>query len=120
MSGLVSGDPAIARAMDCGMKGWSAIIPVYMKADETISEKQSKTATFQEVEKLKRHILTTVRKIGAEIKNGTVDIRPVRNKNYMPCDYCKYITVCGYDPTVHPCRKPQEFDSDAEIWEAME
>lgn len=119
MSGLSSDDPAIIRAIDCNAKGWSAVIPVYIKADGSVSKSQSKTAGAEEFEKLKRYVRNTVTKIGQEIMDGNVDIRPVRDGKPMPCTYCKYLPVCGYDPNLHPCRRTEQFRSDEEIWSKM-
>ncbi len=120
MSGLVSENPSVIRAMDADCNKWSAIIPVYMKSDGSVSKSQSKTAGDREIDKLKRHIRRTVADIGKEIMHGNVDIRPIRDKNFSPCSYCKYISICGFDPNIHPCRRPKHFPSDEEIWDEME
>ena len=120
MSGLVSDNPGVVHAMDTDANKWSAIIPVYVKADGSVSKAQSKTAGDKEIDKLKRHIKKTVAAIGKEIMCGNVDISPIRDKNFSPCSYCKYISVCGFDPDIHPCRRPKHFSSDEEIWDEME
>ena len=119
MSGLAPDDESIIKAIDCGINGSSLIIPVYMKNDGSISKARSKTATAEEFSHLTKYIKTTVSKIGEEIMSGNVDIYPVRNGKTMPCSYCKYYTICGFDPDIHPCRKATEFKNDEEIWEEI-
>lgn len=117
MSGLSSDNPEIIHAIDSDINRWSAVIPVYMKTDGTVSKSQSKTADIEQFEKLKRHIKNTLAKIGQEILSGNVDIYPVKNKKSLPCSYCKYLSVCGFDPNTHHCRRATNFKSDEEIWE---
>lgn len=119
MSGLAPEDPAVIRAIDSKAQGWSAVIPVYVKSDGSVSKSQSKTAGAKEFDKLKQYIKHTLAKIGQEILNGDVDIRPIKNGKTLPCSYCKFVSVCGFDPNIHPCRKATEFQSDDEIWEKI-
>ena len=120
MSGLVSDDPSVARAMDDELEGWSCVIPVYLKTDGTISKTQSKTASLAQFDDLKRYIKRTLSKIGQEIMNGNVDISPMKSTKSLPCTYCKYLSVCGFDPDTHHCRKAEQFSSDEEIWEQIQ
>ncbi len=120
MSGLVSDDPSVARAMDDELEGWSAVIPVYLKADGTISKSQSKTASLAQFDDLKRYMKRTLSKIGQEIMNGNVDISPMKSAKSLPCTYCKYLSVCGFDPNTNHCRKAEQFSSDEEIWEQIQ
>ena len=118
MSGLVTDKPEIITSMDTEFTGYSPIIPVYLSQNGAISASMSSVASDAQIEKLKRHIVTTVEKIGAEILNGNVDICPAWDSKTNPCRYCKYKTVCGFDPNVHPRRKMQKM-KDAEIWEVI-
>ena len=120
LSGLVSDNMEIIDAMDNGLAGQSSVIPVYITKDGVPSASKSKLAGETELEKLRRHILSTVRKIGDEIMNGTVDIYPVRSSQTNPCSYCKYINICGFDANIHPCRRLKTFASDADIWAEMQ
>ena len=65
-----------------------------------------------EYEKLKKYIKSAITKIGQEIISGNIDIKPVRDGNFSPCSYCKYRSVCGFDPEIHPCRYTKKFSSD--------
>lgn len=120
MSGLVSENQDIIQAMDKGASGWSAVIPVYMKADGTPSAAQSKLASPEQYEKLKRYVKQAVTEIGQEILSGNIDIHPVRDGDITPCSYCRYRSVCGFDINEHPCRYTKKFASDEEIWNEME
>ena len=120
MSGLVSDDSGVVSAMDNTLtSGWSAIIPVYMLKDGGISKSQSKSASIEQYEKLKRYVKNAVTEIGKEILSGNIDIKPVRDGGISPCSYSRYRVVCGFDPEIHPCRYAKSFSSDEEIWEKM-
>lgn len=119
MSGLSSDKPEIICAIDGNTQGWSSVIPVYLKKDGTVSKSQSKTADEEQFENLKKYIKNVLSKIGNEIMSGNVDISPTKDGKFMPCNYCKYIAVCGFDPDIHPCRRLKHFKSDDEIWSLM-
>ena len=119
MSGLLADNENVIRAMDRNASGWSAVIPVYIKNDGTVSRSQSKLADAERYEKLKRYVKNAVVKIGKEIISGNVDIKPVRDSNITPCSYCRYRMICGFDPEIHSCRYTKHFSSDDEIWEEM-
>ncbi|MBQ3181202.1 MAG: PD-(D/E)XK nuclease family protein, partial [Clostridia bacterium] len=120
MSGLLADDETIVSAMDKGLaSGWSCIIPVYKLKDGGLSKNQSKLADPEQYEKLKRYVKDAVTQIGKEIVSGNIDILPVKDGKFLPCSYCKYRVVCGYDPEIHPCRYTKTFSSDEEIWNEM-
>ena len=119
MSGLASDNPAVIRAMDDELSGWSCVIPVYLKSDGTISQTQSKTASLAQFDDLKRYIKRTLSKIGQEIMDGNVEISPIKSAKGLPCTYCKYVSVCGFDTSTHRCRRAEQFSSDEEIWEQI-
>jgi len=119
MSGLLADNQNVIRAMDKDASGWSAVIPVYIKNDGSVSKNQSKLADKEQYEKLKKYVKNAVTKIGQEIISGNIEIKPVRDGNITPCSYCKYRAICGFDPEVHPCRYTRKFSSDDEIWNEM-
>ena len=120
MSGLVSDNEDVVHAMDKNASGWSAIIPVYIKSDGSVSESQSKLANPERYEKLKRYVKNAVTEIGKEILSGNIDIHPVRNGDISPCSYCRYKAICGFDAEIHSCRRAKKFSSDDEIWNEMQ
>ena len=120
MSGLLCDNTDIIHAMDKNASGWSAIVPVFVKSDGSVSATQSKLASPERYEKLKRYVKNAVTKIGQEIISGNIDIRPVRNGDISPCSYCRYRAVCGFDSEIHSCRYAKKFSSDEEIWSEME
>ena len=119
MSGLVSENRDIINAMDKGASGWSCVIPVYIKADGSVSVTQSKLASPERYERLSRFVRQAVTEIGKEIISGNIEINPVRSGDLSPCTYCRYRTICGFDAKIHPCRYTKKFASDDEIWEEM-
>ena len=106
--------------MDKEIAGQSAVIPVYVKNDGTVSSAKSDVASHEQYEKLKRHIKRAITEIGEEILSGNVEIKPIRNGDITPCSYGRYRSICGFDINVHPCRYPEKISSDDEIWQRME
>ena len=115
MSGLVLSDIDIIKAMDKGVSGYSKIIPVRISSTGEILEKSSKSATLEQIERLKSYMKKTLRQIGEEILDGNVDISPYHDLKGSACTYCKYKSVCGFDSSDNHYRYVPPV-SDEEVW----
>lgn len=119
MSGMVLENTAVIDAMDSGLSGYSAIIPVRMNTKGEIVKSQSKTATAVQFEKLKKYVKKTAGEIGREILSGKVNISPCANGKSMPCDWCKFHSICAFDINTDEYRQVGKFKDD-DIWEILE
>ena len=53
--------------------------------------------------------------------DGNIEVLPYKLDGRMPCEYCDYIAVCGYDPSL-PGYDVRKYDklSEEEVWEEIE
>lgn len=98
MKGLVLADEEAVTLMDTTLAtGHSELIPVAMKADGSFY-KSASVMTKQQWSALRDHGRATIRKIGAGIAAGKVDIAPYRLGGQTACSFCSYKSVCQFDP----------------------
>lgn len=106
MQGLILADVKVIHSMDTKLEtGSSDIIPVYIGKTGEISSSKSSVATKEEFENLQKKVKETIKEISKEILKGKIDIKPYKYQKKTGCDYCKYRTICMFDPT----RKDNEF-----------
>ncbi len=94
--GLLAADAEIIRKMDSNIGDGKSLLPVKIKADGSFGA-YSKIASFEQFEKMNKHIKRTLKKISAEMLAGKIDVRPVKLGDYSPCKYCDYKSVCHFD-----------------------
>ncbi|MBE7048521.1 MAG: helicase-exonuclease AddAB subunit AddB [Ruminococcaceae bacterium] len=119
MSGLLLKDIDIVRAMDKGIQGYSSILPARINKDGTLSDSSSNCATLQQFNQLSRHIQNTAGAIGREILQGGASILPCKDGQGLPCRYCCFHTICGFDPAKNPYRVAPPL-RDEFVWENLE
>ena len=74
--------------------------------DETVlSGYDSKTASIRnkfELEKfalIDKYLKELLSGICTDMANGDISIKPYKKSSFSPCEYCKYSSVCRFDPT---------------------
>ncbi|QSX06341.1 exodeoxyribonuclease V subunit gamma [Sedimentibacter sp. zth1] len=78
----------------------SDIIPVKLKADNTLS-KTSKTLNYDEYKLILDKVEDVTKKISQRIINGEIEINPYKkDDDRTPCSYCDYKTICQFDPSI--------------------
>lgn len=101
MSGLVLDDEAVIRAMDGTFEQESAILPVGYKKDGTPSAKAS-LASVETYGLLQQYAVTLAAQTAKRIQQGEIAVRPTQNGGQLPCDYCEFLSICGYEKGVTP------------------
>ncbi|MBE7027573.1 MAG: hypothetical protein E7407_00880 [Ruminococcaceae bacterium] len=119
MSGMVLHDIDIIDKMEKGISGFSGIIPVRISSKGEIVKSQSKTATAEQFKKLERYVKKTAAEIGREILSGRVDISPCANAKFMPCEYCKFHSICAFDINTDEYRQVGKLKED-DIWSLID
>ncbi len=119
MSGLLLSDADIVRAMDKGISGYSSVIPAYIKQDGTLSENSSSVATLEQFKKLSAHVKRVAGDIGRQILQGKTPISPCKSGGGLPCRYCKFRSVCGFDAQTDDYRVALPFKDDA-VWAMLD
>ena len=101
MKGLVLADVDVIRMMDKKLEtGASDIIPVSLNKDGTISKSKSKVISDEEFKNLQGQVKDVIREISKEILKGKIDIYPYNYKKKTGCDYCKYNSICMFNPSM--------------------
>jgi ATP-dependent helicase/nuclease subunit B len=101
-SGIVSSDKAVVTHLDHALKedgAKSDILPVQYKKDGT-PYKNAGCIEPQEFASLISFVNKKVREIGTKILDGDASVSPAEYKDELPCTYCPYSEVCGFDRRV--------------------
>ena len=103
MKGLILGDQNVARMMDVTLdpagKTKSDIVPISLKKDGSM-DARSKIASREEFSLLQNHVRKVYQEAGDAIVGGTVDIKPYKLKDRVPCTFCPYKSVCQFDQSL--------------------
>lgn len=106
MQGLLLADVNVVKMMDNQLEqGYSDIVPAYVGKNGELSKKSS-IANKEEFEALQKRVKQTIREISSEILHGNIAIKPYYYQKKTGCDYCKYKSICMFDPN----RKGNEYD----------
>ncbi len=97
MVGLVNNDEEVLSLIDENITetGSSEVIKVSRLKNGTI--KVPKGTSTKGFEALGEFITTKATKLGQDIINGNVDIRPFKSGQKTPCDYCEFASICRFD-----------------------
>ncbi|MCI9286927.1 MAG: hypothetical protein HFJ57_02930, partial [Clostridia bacterium] len=101
MQGLILADVNVVRMMDKKLeKGASNIVPAYIDSSDSLSYTRSSAVTKEQFSNLQKYTNKIIKQIAKEILSGNIDIKPSYNtKNKKtPCEYCKYKSICNFDP----------------------
>ena len=100
MQGLILADVNVVKMMDNKLTlGYSDIVPAYIGKDGDLSSRSS-VATKEEFEALQKNVKKTIKEISREILQGNIEIKPYNYQQKTGCDYCKYKSVCSFNPNV--------------------
>lgn len=100
MKGLLLADrDAIAQMDNTLDKGYSAIIPVALKADGSFYSSAA-VATPEQWDTLLASVRSNIREIGTRITDGDVAIEPYRIQQEVACTFCPYKPVCQFDENI--------------------
>lgn len=104
MSGIVSENIEIVKAMDQNISGHSEIIPAYIKKTDGNFGANSSTATDEKFEELESFVNEKIKQIAKEIFGGLIKVNPYKKGTKTGCDYCKYSSICQFDIIDKPNR----------------
>lgn len=95
MSGFVNSDETVVYNMDKNIKpmAGSRIIPVSLKKDGT-TDKHSKVLNKEQFELVRNYTTKKINDIGKDILDGNIEVRPIKNKDFVGCEYCDYESIC--------------------------
>lgn len=115
MKGLLIDDPEIIKEMDREMEGNSLIIPARINKDGSLGKSQA--ASRHQFELLRSHVKNVIAKNCESMLSGDISIKPCKNKDSVPCDFCMYSSICAFDPAIDDNGYRYIYDkSDEEVW----
>ena len=119
-SGIVSAEPDVLAHLDHaaaqGMK--STILPVSYTKNGGFT-KLSHVASAEQFTALEHFALAKARGLGNEILSGKCAALPTADGTKLPCTYCPFISLCGFDPASQEAASKVTGDAD-ELFALME
>lgn len=97
MQGYVVAEAQVVREMDRRISGYSQLLPVGLKNDDTFYANSS-ALSLEQFRLLRQHLQDTLKQLALEILNGNVRIHPYQKNGIRSCQYCRYKAVCHFDP----------------------
>lgn len=105
--GVVLRDMGIINAMEKSEK--KVYLPVSVDKNGGLGKKSS-VLTAKEFEAVKLRMKNILRRIGDELSHGEVEINPYYTADRTACDYCEYMSVCGFDDRFGDDRRRDLFE----------
>ncbi len=105
--GVVLRDMSIINAMEKSEK--KVYLPVSVDKNGGLGKKSS-VLTAKEFEAVKLRMKSILKRIGDELSNGEVEINPYYTSDRTACDYCEYMSVCGFDDRLGDDRRRDLFE----------
>lgn len=86
----------IARSLDneCEDGSNSLYAPFTLTKNGTLDGRYSKCCSINDINKLEKHVLLEMKKLGSDMYSGKIDASPVKD---IGCKYCPYGSICGFD-----------------------
>lgn len=97
--GLVNRDPGVIEKLDHHIEKDSAVIPVSINKDGSLS-KTSKAADKGQFRAMSGFVRRKLGELGKEILEGRTEMDPYERGNKKACDYCPYREICCFDPKI--------------------
>ncbi len=121
LDGYVNSNPDVYRAMDHEMQSVSKILPLAENKDGTL-RKTSKAASQEQFGTISDYVNRKISQLGTRIMQGEIDVNPYELDGSVPCGYCPYQSVCGFDERIggYDYRRLDKFSQASEILEKME
>lgn len=123
MNGLANDDKGILKKLDIALEketgGKSQIIPVEFTAKGEIGARSQVASTIN-FQQLSKYVNKKVKQYGEEILDGTIISNPYSFESRKPCEYCKFQSICNFDPKMpgNEYRDLQKLDKK-QIWEEL-
>ncbi len=98
MKGLILADVKVIRMNDNTLtSGSSKLVPAAITTSGSVNEKWTNGVDKEEFKILQDYIDYVIKQISKEIMSGKIDIKPYNKNGKIPCEYCGYKTICGFN-----------------------
>jgi ATP-dependent helicase/nuclease subunit B len=102
LSGLVLADKTVVNAMDRGLEGESAVIPVSVRKTGGGFGASSSVMDSEEFNGLRASVEERIAAIGGQILSGNIEAYPYKKGGVTACDYCVFGAVCRIEADDRP------------------
>ena len=109
--GIFNGDYFASLDKSCE-GGASQVLAARVNKDGSFSKYNTDVAEAHEFAALLKEVRKQLGKLGEQIMEGEVSIRPYRLGTITPCSNCKYRGVCRFDPSINRYRNIQGMRRD--------
>jgi len=119
MKGLLLADVKLVKEMDRTIEGASLIVPATLNKGDVLGKKSS-VATMEQFKLLRRYVRQLLKDLSREILQGSITIKPVKNREGTACKFCVYSPVCQFDPAMRDNTYRLLYDKgNDEIWKLL-
>lgn len=123
LRGLLVGERDSLSGHDSSLKAseTSLVVPLSLKKDGRPT-KNSSLLKREDLNLFLKHFLESLRVMGEELLGGRIAVEPLRvNRDHksIPCHYCDYGSICGFDPHLGHRYRDMEKKKDEEIIEEL-
>lgn len=95
--GLILHDETVIKLFDQTINGTSKVIPASL--GKTGISSRSSTITKDNLETVFAYVDYKIKDISQQMVDGHIGINPIFYEGKSPCDYCKYKSICRFDPS---------------------
>lgn len=119
LQGLLLADVGLVKEMDGQINGSSIIVPARLNKGDVLGK--SSAASMDRFELLKKYVKKLLKDITGEMLQGNVEIKPYRKQRETSCRYCKFLSICQFDPRLESNRyRAIQKKEDEEVFCLME
>lgn len=121
LSGLSNQSPEVLDMLDHSGNKKSEIIKNLERDNAGLPTRRSAVADSAQMEKLCGFGLEKAKQLGKEMLDGKIEVNPYEYKKKSPCDYCEFLSVCGFDNRIagFGCRRLSAIQPD-EMWNLLD
>lgn len=121
MDGLANSDPRVLDMLDHTPGKNSRVISRLERREDGTASTRSRAAGRKQLELLRGYAVDKVKELGSHMAAGEIPASPYELAGCMPCEYCPYGAVCGFDRQLEGCR-PRKLPAIGleELWNILE
>ena len=118
MTGYLPENLEVAKLSDTHLADGAAtrsdVVPITLKKDETFAARGNNTLSAEDFDILRIYANNKIVEAVELMTEGQININPSKHKAASACDWCKYKSVCKFDPSFNKERNlPKMKESEA-------
>ena len=97
LSGLLLKDKELIEGMDSGITKSSSVIPVTVNKSGEYTSRSEALVSENDFQRVLDFAYRKISETGKKILSGSIAARPYKKGMRSGCDYCPYLSVCGFN-----------------------